>query len=671
MLLSQLALSLVAVAATVPIDTSKVRPGPVSVRSSADSVIVSWPDAQNKTWDATFSLDPALPLLTSIRSAGKTIITRGQPNYRCETGKRRGGWDQFFDYPPSHPEGTRRFEGKFKLTSARAATNGDRVVITFDGLDLGIFQGSLAFTFYPGTRLMLQEAVVSTEERDVAYYYEAGLRFDATADRGPGRTMNSEIAFYDTTGTFRRTYIEGSDRNPERVRYRTLAARTQNGAIAVFPLPHRYFFARDYTTNMGYVWHTAWRGNMSIGIRQLPDDYSPFYPWINAPPETEQHMGVFYQLSDAGTREVVDDVLRYTNSDRYAPLPGYKTFTSHWHLSYTEQAMAKGIEWTPPFKPVMKAMGIDAAMIADFHGDGHPQDLTDLRLRELDAYFKACRAQSDKDFLLMPSEEANVHLGGHWVLAFPKPVYWHMGAVSGKPFRETHPQFGTVYHVANARQMLDLIRAENGLAYQAHPRTKGSMGFPDTIQGTEHFRDDSYFGAGWKAMNSDLSLPYLGARPLKLLDDMSNWGLRKRLLAESDVFQIDSTHELYSHMNINYVRLAGLPTWDRYGDIFTALRRGDFFLSTGEVLLPKSDLREQNGKIQLSAEIRNTFPLEYAEVVWGDGVNTHTSTISLNETRPFATTKLERAIDAKGWKWARFAVWDIAANGAMTNPVWR
>ena len=47
------------------------------------------------------------------------------------------------------------------------------------------------------------------------------------------------------------------------------------------------------------------------------------------------------------------------------------------------QAIANGFDWTPPFKPVLKAMGVDASMIMDFHGDGHPNDLTDVRLSPL------------------------------------------------------------------------------------------------------------------------------------------------------------------------------------------------------------------------------------------------------------------------------------------------
>ena len=75
-------------------------------------------------------------------------------------------------------------------------------------------------------------------------------------------------------------------------------------------------------------------------------------------------------------------------------------------------------------------------MIMDFHGDGHPADLTDLRLHELDEYYKACRAQSDRNFLLIPSEEADIYLGGHWGLVFPHPVYWHAGSQAWSEFRK-------------------------------------------------------------------------------------------------------------------------------------------------------------------------------------------------------------------------------------------
>ena len=383
-------------------------------------------------------------------------------------------------------------------------------------------------------------------------------------------------------------------------------------------------------------------------------------------------MGVFFLLSSGAPDSALADVLRYTNSDRFRPLEGYKTLSTHWHLADTVQAIANGFDWTPPFKPVLKAMGVDASMIMDFHGDGHPGDLTDLRLDELHAYFAALRAQSDSDFLLIPSEEANVHLGGHWTLVFPKPVYWFMDRPAHVPQVSKHPKYGTVYSVGNAQEMFELVQREGGYMYQTHPRTKGSTGFPDKILGTPYFRDPSYLGAGWKALPSDLSSPRLGDRAFDLVDELNNQGLRKRLLGEVDVFQFDQTHELYAHMNINYVKLDRLPAFDRWGDALAPLARGEFFTTTGEVLLPDVDLRASSAT-EIVAAVRAdwTFPLQFAEIVWGDGQSVHREVIELAETRGFGSRRFEWRAKATGWKWARVAVWDIAGNGAFVNPFWR
>jgi hypothetical protein len=272
----------------------------------------------------------------------------------------------------------------------------------------------------------------------------------------------------------------------------------------------------------------------------------------------------------------------------------------------------------------------------------------------------------------MPSEEANVYFGGHWALAFPKPVYWYMGRPNGAPLESTDPKLGTVYHIGGKDDLLALVRKENAFVYQTHPRTKGSTGFPDQIKDEEYFRDSHYFGAGWKALPSDLSSPRLGDRAFKVLDDMNNWGLRKRLIGEVDVFQIDSTHELYSHMNVNYVRMPRLPSFDNYGQALDTLRKGDFFITTGEVLLPESSVSAGSGDtVAVHAAVDHTFPLQMAEVVWGDGSATHRQEFVLNETGQFGKDVFDWRVNAKGWTWARFAVWDIAGNGAFVNPIWR
>lgn len=653
-------------------DLSAVKPGPIAVASSVESLKVTWSDGSHHQWQAIFSLDATKPLITAISADGRNIVELARPFYRCSTGKRRGGWDVFFDSPATNPEGTRQFIQEFHPTTVIAKTVGNRVELTFNGMRLGIFTGSLKYTFYPGTPLIQQAAVVSTQEPDTAYFYDAGIVMTADRDRQAGDYMASRISYYNTDGKLEEiTPPYGSERHSLEAHYRVVAARMGGGSIAIFPPPHRYFFARDYTTNQGYLWYSAWRGQVGLGVHQYPDDNTSIDPWINAPPGTNQEMSLFL-LPDTGDSSIaLKKVLAFTHNDRFVHLNGFVTFEPHWHLAYTVQAMERGLDWQPPFKPVMIAMGIDSAMIMDFHGDGHAGDLTNIRLHELDEYYKACRAQSGRDFLLIPAEEANVYLGGHWALVFPHPVYWQQDRKAGEPFESPNDKYGKVYRVRNAEETWKMIQDEGGFVYQTHPRTKGSTGYPDKILNTTYFKDSSYLGTGWKAMPSDLSSPRLGERAFKTIDDINNLGYHKNMIGEVDVFQISSADELYGHMNINYLRLPEVPSFDHYDVILKSIEKGDGFISTGEILLPSASMSIVGDRgIRVNARVSSTFPLQVAELVWGDGADTHRQLIDLQTTAAFDDHEYSWVADTPGWKWARFAVWDVAGDGAFTNPIW-
>lgn len=171
-------------------------------------------------------------------------------------------------------------------------------------------------------------------------------------------------------------------------------------------------------------------------------------------------------------------------------------------------------------------------------------------------------------------------------------------------------------------------------------------------------------------MPADLSSPRLGDRVFDLVDELNNQGLRKRFLGEVDVFQFDDTHELCAHMNINYLKLGRLPAFDRWGDALQPLPKGEFFTTTGEVLLPDVSLAFSSAdEIVARARVLWTFPLRFAEVVWGDGQTTRREVIELADTREFGSQTFEWRAKANGWKWARVAVWDVAANGAFANPI--
>ena len=69
------------------------------------------------------------------------------------------------------------------------------------------------------------------------------------------------------------------------------------------------------------------------------------------------------------------------------------------------------------------------------------------------------------------------------------------------------------------------------------------------------------------------------------------------------------------------------------------------------------------------ADIEWTFPMEFVEVVYGDGKKTDRKIVSATDLPAFGRHHFEIPFDATGQKWVRFAAWDSAGNGAFTQPV--
>jgi hypothetical protein len=671
----------------------------VEVRTQDDRVSIAWPLGDGEFGRTTLNLNPGQPLIASLgigqSAAGQedsllrgvepvtflTVGTREAPAGRPPT---MSVWNVFFDKPARRAYQTHRTQLEPKRV--RVSSAGRRATVAIGDLTLGPFSGELQFTFYATSRLVQVEAVVSTAEDRRAILYDAGLIGDSLGWQ--------RIAWMDTEGRTQRAAAEPQvPDQPLAVRHRAIIAETDHGSIACFPPPHQFHFPRDWTDNLKFAWlgrgHQGQPAAFGFGVRQVADGKRAFEPWFNAPPGTRQRLGVFYLLTRGRAEDALREALRYTRGDRFPKLPGYVTFTSHYHMAVAVDAMARQFQGVPEFVGVFKEMGVDAVHIADFHGDGHPKDPGPLRLPELEAMFKECWRLSDGELLLIPGEEINEFLGlaepgkhpGHWMSLFPKPVYWSQKRAADQPFAEPHPPYGTVYRVGSRADMMELLRREGGLAWAAHPRIKASSWTPDIFRQEDFYLADFWLGGAWKAMPADLSRERLGERSLDLLDDMANWGQRKYLPGEVDVFKIDHTHELYGHMNINYVRLDRLPRFDDgWQPILDALRRGQFFVTTGEILLREftvggkgsgETLVPQRGdRPELRADLAWTFPLRFAEVISGDGQQVFRERIDLADTTPFGQRVLVLQPQLAGRKWVRLEVWDVAANGAFTQPVW-
>ena len=205
----------------------------LTAKSDGKSVTLAWNGEADQQLRAEFTLRDGQPMVEELaaRKKGGSWIVLGKdltPEFQVTTGRRRMSkteddilkrlhqetpenqerykWNVFWDAPlavpgtdASHLVGPPRTEDEiaratasFKSITCAVKTDGDRVSVVFNGLTLGLFAGDLEFTVYKGSNLLRQEAVASTQAKDVAFIYKAGLRGFAIAN-------DSKVVWRDTS----------------------------------------------------------------------------------------------------------------------------------------------------------------------------------------------------------------------------------------------------------------------------------------------------------------------------------------------------------------------------------------------------------------------------------------------------------------------------------------
>jgi hypothetical protein len=696
---------------------------------------LTWQGERHEQLRASFSIHDRQPMVTdlSVRNGAGNWIVLGQnltPEFEITSGVRRLSeqqmaplrdlkveftpevverekWFAFWDSPlvvpgragtnlglPRKPEEIHRNWATFHSTGCRVKTDGARIEVLFPGFEAGLFKGSLQYTVYRGTNLLRQEAIASTNEPSVAYKYISGLKGFKIED-------NSRVVWRDTARGWQRYEFGGAvNRDPVGLvaRNRLAILEAGQGSLAFLPPSHKFFWSREIETNLGYVYYRKDSDTtFAIGARQ-PDREIGAKPWgisdqvwnhsvneargdlnnfalYNAPPGTQQRMAVYFYLSPTGSQATQQHVMAFTHDDVYKPIPGYKVLVSHFHFHFNEQLTDAGtMDQMPTWLSVFRELGVNIAILADFHSDSHPTDTGTLRLNEQKVYFEGCQRFSDRDMLLIPGEEPDANFGGHYMFVFPKPLFFtHVKgpAKSTQPFQELQAPYGPVFHTSTADTEFDLLKQQNGLVWQTHPRTKGSAGYPDAVREKDFFRSDRFLGGSFQSLPVDLSQQRLcEQRCLGLLDDMNNWGAAKYMIAEGDTYMKYPDDETYPQLIVNYVKLDRVPKFDDgWSPVLKAMRAGDYFVSSGEVLILNPAIAGTGPSRTFNAEAEWTFPPEFAELVWGDGDKVERQVIKLSDRAPFTSEKFHMPFNATGKKWVRFAVWDSAGNGAFTQPV--
>jgi hypothetical protein len=310
----------------------------VKVEQREQRLHLSWPMAEAEHGSLVLDLAADKPLIAELgfRSAGApaiALLKDVQPATWLTVGSRdlsQQGWSVFFDNPPRRPHETHL--AKLEKKSARVASRGKSTTVSLGSLTAGPFRGELYFTIFPGCRLVHVEAVLTTDQDARAILYDAGIA-------SPAAQWES-LAWINTSDELVR--VASSDdaaAQPVAVRHRAIVAECERGSVAVFPPPHQYIYPLDFSDNFKFAWHgRGFHGTGSdwgFGVRQPPEGDRRFVPWINAPPGTQQRLGVFYLLSAGDAKTSLDEVRRYTHGDQFVKLPGHRTFTSHYHVEHT------------------------------------------------------------------------------------------------------------------------------------------------------------------------------------------------------------------------------------------------------------------------------------------------------------------------------------------------
>lgn len=591
-----------------------------------------------------------------------------------------------FDQPglPRQPEEITRATASYQATGCTVRTNGARLEITFPGVELGVFAGKLEYDVFKGSNLIHQIVLAKTEKPSVAFKYDGGITgLPITPEsRVVWRDLSNRAQNYEFGGPVSGGAVTVWNNN------RVIAAELKGGSLAVFPTPHSFYWARESSQNLGYAWYrkdTA--ATFSLGVRQAENEEDPEFfhnfTLYSARPGTWQRMPVFLYVSPDAAGTALDAALAFTHGDRFKALPGFQVMGSHYHVGFLGRLEKSGsLDTRLNDIDAAKGIGINIYGIIDTNNGRKGQG----RLAAQAEYYEAARQHSDRNFLIMPNEELTggpmaLELGGHSDIMISKPIYWIAKRAAGQPLVTTDPKYGKVYNLGTAADMIEMSHLENVVIYEPHPRSKGSTGFPDAIKDKPHFLDENFRGLGWRwGMGIDASEIRLGQiRVLDLWDEMNNWMAARDLPpkflqaiseARSDIGERGrpSYDDNYGMSPVNYMKIGPLPTVDDMSPIINAMKAGNHFATSGEVLIPNYALTGTGAKRTITADVEWTFPLDFVEVVWGDGKTTDRQIISTADLPAFGKKHFEIPFDATGKKWVRFAAWDIATNGAFVQP---
>ena len=408
---------------------------------------------------------------------------------------------------------------------------------------------------------------------------------------------------------------------------------------------------------------------MSFGIRQAEEEHDPQwkanFALYNARPGTMQRMPVFLYASAGPAEPTREAVLAFTHGDRYKPIAGYQTMLHHVHARFGARLRDAGSPTAEiPDLIALKAIGINIVSPVDPIGpqgdtlEGQlPADRTPADVLNLQRFrIEGARHHSDRDFLVLPTHEIEPSpFLGHIDLLYSHPTYWVSGRTAGQPLvDEMAPLRPLLSHRQHRGPDGDgeagghpPVDASSGLEVQ-HGLSGGDQG-PVVLQGPALPELRVQVGHGSRS---------IGAAPVR--DSLSGPAGRDEQLARRRARAPQEpagdlrgappgTGRRRVRVRPDHLRQAGHgPETRRHerADPRAGERRLVRDVRRGAGVIVRGD-RDRPRAGTIVADVEWTFPLDFVEVVWGDGERTSRQVISTTERPQFGRHRFEVPFEAR------------------------
>ena len=355
--------------------------------------------------------------------------------------------------------------------------------------------------------------------------------------------------------------------------------------------------------------------------------------------------GVFFLLSRGTAEDALEGDAPVSPTATGSPRSTAITrSTSHFHMAIAmaaldEKARGNG-RTTPDFVRMFKDMGVDMVHLAEFHGDGHPDDPGPLRLARAAGDVRrvppALRRQAPADprrrGQRLPRLARARTASRPLALPLPQAGLLDDEASRGPAVSRGGPRRtdrSTTW--ATGPTCSSCSRRRTAWPGRPTPGSRPRAGRP-TPSAT---RISSSPTTGWAPRGRPCPPTSrddrLGRRVLDLMDDMANWGHAevrarrgRRLQARPHARAVRPHEHQLPRARPRAALRGGL-------EAACSMRcgPGKFFVTTGEVLIPEfARRRTGSGESATCPEaspgprpLRWTFPLQFAELVSGDGTN--------------------------------------------------